>query len=60
MNPLYGMGNNQMLERFRKFKQSFSGDPRQKVQELLNSGQMSQSQFNQLQQMAQQFKNILK
>lgn len=35
-------------ERFNQFRQTFQGDPRQKVEELLKSGQMSQEQFNQL------------
>jgi len=33
---------------------NFRGDPRQKVQELLQNGQMTQEQFNQLSQMADQ------
>lgn len=65
-NPLFNQlgggqqGNNNLLARFRQFKSQFSGDPQQKVQELLNSGKMSQAQFNQLSQMAQQFRGFLK
>ena len=61
-NPLFNqLGGNQpntnnIVARFNQFKRQFQGDPQQKVQELLNSGQMSQAQFNQLAQMAQQFK----
>ena len=47
-----------MLQKFQQFKSNFQGDPRQKVQELLNSGQMSQQQFNYLSNLAQQFQNI--
>lgn len=55
-NPFYGVGSGgqqmggfaSMLQQFNQFKQNFQGDPREKVQELLQSGQMSQSQFNQL------------
>lgn len=45
------------INRFNQFKQNFqqSGiDPKQKVQELLNSGQMSQEQFNTLRMLANQ------
>lgn len=64
-NPLFqqlggNQPNNNLLARFRQFKSQFQGDPQQKVQELLNSGKMSQAQFNQLAQMAEQFKGILK
>lgn len=47
-----------MLQQFQQFKANFQGDPRQRVQELLNSGQMSQQQFNYLSNLAQQFQNM--
>lgn len=49
-----------MLNQFRNFKSQFQGDPQQQVQQLLNSGQMTQEQFNQLSQLAQQFQNSMK
>lgn len=49
-----------MINQFRQFKSQFQGDPREQVQQLLNSGQMTQEQFNQLSQMASQFQNIVK
>lgn len=48
-----------IVNQFNQFRQSFQGDPKQRVQQLLNSGQMSQAQFNQLSQMATQFQNML-
>ena len=48
-----------MINQFNQFKSSFTGDPRQQVQKMLDSGQMSQSQLNQLIQLANQFKNLL-
>lgn len=58
-NPLYNELNNgasspfgQMMQQLQQFRQSFRGDPRAEVQRLLNTGQMSQAQFNQLSQMA--------
>ena len=55
--PFGNMAN--MINQFQQFRANFQGDPRQKVQELLNSGKMSQQQFNQLSQLAQQFQNFL-
>ena len=49
-----------MLGRFQQFKQAFTGDPQQQVQQLLNSGRISQSQLNQAVQMAQQLQKLLK
>ena len=47
-----------MLQQFQQFKANFRGDPRQRVQELLNSGQMSQRQFDYLSNLAQQFQSM--
>jgi hypothetical protein len=56
-NPFGNMAN--MLQQFQQFKSSFTGDPQQQVMQLLNSGKMSQEQFNQLQMMAKQFQGML-
>lgn len=59
-NPLYqqyGMSN--MLQRFQQFKQTFNGDPRQQVQQLLNSGKVSQNDYNRAVQIANQFQRLL-
>ena len=69
-NSLFNLlGNNSMsgpfsnmqdlLQRLSQFRQSFQGDPKQQVQQLLNSGRMSQNQYNQLSQMATQIQNML-
>lgn len=66
-NPIFNalggmpqMGNmGRMIAQFNKFRTGFKGDPRQQIQELLNSGRMSQNQYNQLQQMAQAFMQML-
>lgn len=45
-----------MLRQFNQFKQSMMGkDPKAVVQSLIQSGQMSKEQFNQLSAMANQF-----
>lgn len=59
-NGFGGSGNlTNLISQFNNFKQNFQGDPKQQVQNMLNSGQMSQSQFNQLAQLANQFQNLL-
>lgn len=49
----------QMMGKLNQFRQSFQGDPKQQVQQLLNSGQMTQNQYNQLSKMATQIQNML-
>lgn len=63
-NPLYqqmNQGNpmNNVMQRFQQFQQMFKGDPRQQVQQLLNSGKVSQTQYNNAVQMANQFQRML-
>ena len=64
-NPLFGMmGGNQpqmngLMQRFQQFKQAFTGDPKQRVQDLLNSGRISQQQYNQAVQMAHQLQRMM-
>ena len=63
-NPLFGMMQNQMqgngiIQRFQQFQQMFRGDPRQKVQEMLNSGRVTKAQYNQAVQMAQQLQKMM-
>ena len=68
-NPLYSqMGGQmpgamgqvqQMMQQFQQFKAGFRGDPRQEVQRLLQTGQMTQAQYNQIQQMAMQLSQMM-
>ena len=48
-----------LINEFIKFRDSFQGDPQQMVQQLLQSGKMSQTQLNYLQSMAFEFQKIL-
>lgn len=53
----FGRQNNpleQLAQQAREFQKQFKGNPRQEVERLLQTGQMSQSQFNQYSQIAQQ------
>lgn len=58
-NPLYQMmgqnSQNGFLAQFNEFKKNFSGDPQQQIQNLLNSGKVSQQQYNAAVQKAQAF-----
>ena len=55
------MGNVQnLLSQYKQFRNTFQGDPQQKIQEMLNSGQITQEQVNRARSMATQFKGILK
>lgn len=58
--PQVNGGFANMMGQFQQFKQNFSGDPKAQVQQLLDSGQMSQEQFNKLSQLATQFQNMLR
>lgn len=49
-----------MAQKFKEFKNSFKGNPQEEVQKLLNSGKMSQAQYNQLCNMANNMKDFLK
>lgn len=58
-NPLFGQfgGQNNMnafINQIMNFRKNFTGNAKQEVEKLLTSGQMSQSQFNQLSQIANQ------
>ena len=64
-NPIYNMlgrqqGNNAMLRQFEQFKRSFSGDPRQQIQNMLNSGRITQDDYNRAVQMAKSMMQMLK
>lgn len=51
----------EMLKQFNEFKRTMQGkNPQKIVMDLLNSGRMSQQQFELLKQQAQQLQNFLK
>lgn len=63
-NPLFqALGGNQpdMMMQFQQFMAQMKGkDPHQEINRLLQSGQISQAQLNQAQQMAQQMQRMLR
>ena len=68
-NPLYqqlGGGKvpaNPMLQKFLQFRKTFNGNPQQIVQNMINSGRVSQEQVNRYAQQAnslyEQFKQFM-
>lgn len=58
----YGMQNNisQIVNDFNNFKNSFKGDPRAEVEKMMRSGQLSQEQFNQYAQMANELSKYIR
>ena len=61
MNPLYQqmMPQNNIMQRFAQFRQQFQGDPRQQVQQLLNSGKITQQQYDAAVRQANQLRQML-
>lgn len=68
MNPLFNLlgssslppNMKNMINQFQQFKQTFSGDPRQQIQMMLNSGRISQDQYNKAVQMANELSKYLR
>lgn len=62
MNDLYHQLNrgvpSDIVSRFNQFAQSVKGNPQQIIQQMLNSGKISQAQFNQAVQMANRMKGL--
>ena len=52
--------NPQMIQQFNQFRRTFNGNPQQSVMNLMRQGMMSNAQFQQLAQMANQFQNFMK
>lgn len=64
MNPLYNQlnqmsGGNDLISRFMQFKNTFKGNPQEQIQRMLNSGQVSQAQYNDAVQKANQLAQML-
>ena len=64
MNPLFQqmrpqMLQNNMIQRFMQFRQQFKGNPQEQVQQLLNSGRITQAQYDQAVQTANQLRQML-
>lgn len=47
-----------LMQRFQQFQRSFSGNAGQQIQQMMNAGRITQPQYNQAVQMAQQFQKM--
>lgn len=56
--PMGNMGA--LLTQFQHFQRTFRGDPRAQVQQMLNSGKISQEQYNQAVQTANQLMRMIR
>lgn len=65
-NPLLGLSGvsgqrtKSIVEQFRDFRGSFKGDPQARINELLASGKITQSQLNQATELANMIKGMMK
>lgn len=64
MNPLFQqmmpqIPQNNVMQRFMQFRQQFRGNPQEQVQQLLNSGRITQAQYDQAVQMANQLSKMI-
>ena len=57
-NPFGQMGN--FLNQFNQFRSTFSGNPETQVRQMMQNGRISQEQFNQVAQMANQLYRFIK
>ena len=49
----------QLLQQFQQFRNTFKGDPRAQIQQMLNSGRITQEQYNRAVQQAQQLSRLM-
>lgn len=64
MNPLYGQLNGNRMQgdlvsRFNQFRQNIKGNPQEMIQQMLNSGRITQAQYNNAVQQAQALGKLL-
>lgn len=67
-NSILGQGNQptsasmspNMLQQLNEFKRTYTGNPKQAVMQMLQSGQITNPQLQQAMQMAKQIQNMIK
>ena len=57
MNPM--TQSNNIIQQFNEFKKNFKGNPQQQIQQMLNSGRITQAQYNAAVQKAQMLQKML-
>lgn len=60
-NPIFEAmgGNSQFMSKFQQFASTFQGDPRAQIQQLMNSGKISQQQYENAVNMANQIMKMM-
>ena len=59
-NPIYNaLNKDSIISQFEQFKSAFTGDPKEEVQKLLDSGRMSQEEYNYLSKQATELMKII-
>lgn len=53
------MFNPNMIQRFMQFKNTFKGDPQKQIQQMMNSGQITQAQYDAAVKKAQELQKML-
>lgn len=47
-NQLFNQyGSNPIIQKFNAFRKNFTGDPQKQIQDMLNSGKITQAQYDQ-------------
>lgn len=52
-------GNDPLIAQFEQFRKTFTGDPKQQIQAMLDSGQLSQEDFDRLAKRATELRKVL-
>lgn len=60
MNPIYSQQNDNILSRLNQFRNTLQGNPQAQIQQMLNSGRITQEQYNQAYKMAQELQKMIK
>lgn len=47
-----------LMQQFMQFKNSFKGNPQEQIQQMLNSGKITQDQYNNAVKQAQEFQKM--
>lgn len=55
-----GVTNNNLIEQFKRFRSTFSGNPRDMINQMLNSGRFSNAQIEQAKSLAKQLQGLIK
>ena len=57
-NGIQGMNRGSILEQFKAFKNTFSGDPRAMINNMLNSGKFNNAQIEQAKSLANELRSM--